>query len=222
MKICSAWPVDCTMRVGSSPPCKNDSVEPTSTLQTNWYYNSLQPNLNINKLKGYTQLCLGVSLKLTQWCTKDNHWYLWSHLSVPEVLELKTLHCHLKLSNPHWKFPRRTFGYHLAAFPFGMFELRPANCDSEYNDYVHVCRDRKNSALKKTEELRIPLDTNLGCIEHCISAIRKDTDRPRWQVIVHVIEHHSRGWLCVIVCKKSCTISGFWRENMSLEKPNIH
>lgn len=33
--ICTAWPVDWMMRVGSSPPCKNDSVAPTSTLHTN-------------------------------------------------------------------------------------------------------------------------------------------------------------------------------------------
>ena len=29
---CKAWPDDCTIRVGSSPPRKNDSDEPISTL----------------------------------------------------------------------------------------------------------------------------------------------------------------------------------------------
>jgi len=33
MKTCTAWPVDCTRRVGSSPPCRKDSDEPISTLR---------------------------------------------------------------------------------------------------------------------------------------------------------------------------------------------
>lgn len=115
----------------------------------------------------------------------------------------------------HCSFPIRALESLLVAFPIVMFELQP---EKEVENKIKVSR---NQNLLKSLTLVNKLQckekfSNLGSIENYVSAIRKDTDGPWRQIIVHVIEHHSCSWICVIIWKKGCTISWFWCVNISL------
>lgn len=63
--------------------------------------------------------------------------------------------------------------------------------------------------------------TYFGRVEDYISAIRKDANGPRRQIIVHVIEHYSSSRFPVIVWQESCTLPCLWRVHICLQQQRI-
>ena len=124
----------------------------------------------------------------------------------------------------------------LATFPFVMFELQPkgegwelvktTESSTPFLEWNKMRREKYIVSPQLHILLRLyknPLEkvSYLCSIKDYISAIGKDADGPRRQIIVHVIKQHSCSWLCIIVWEKSCTISWFWWVYMSLEMTKL-
>ena len=214
-KTCIASPADCTVREGRSPFLRNDSDESIWTLQSNW---------KIATRISYTQIYLRYKSRqlfdLTLLCTIDNHWSpLWC-LAAPRAQRQWFLCPRPPMIGLHWKSPMSSMENLLATFAFAMSELSPT---TEWQLLIH---QRKRAYITpnffSSKEHLIEIDsyymliTYFGSIKDDSFAIWKNTNRPRWEPVLLVIESHICWGLRIIVREKSCTTTGVGREYICL------
>ena len=125
MNTCTTWPVDWTMRVGSSPPRRKDSDKPISTLQKHRQKMNYRINIfkmvyktisltNRSGLPSYIPkiiTCILCYIYLFQETMSSNCWafihkinifiktFPWEQMSIWQHLHLRCLHSNLNKGN---------------------------------------------------------------------------------------------------------------------------
>ena len=99
------------------------------------------------------------------------------------------LNCRQQQKYLHCNSPMKTFLCLRATFPSWMFELPPKEKEKQEANFYSRKLNPFNIEEIANENKR---NSYLSSIKHYISTIGEDADGPRRQVIVHVIEQHSR------------------------------